>query len=142
MDFETLSVYPDEDIQVQKLLMESLGDTYLGDISITKQLDDLVVFYVKGRPVGFANPTRYQDGYYRTGPLYVTPSYRNLGIAKKFIIVFFSKKNGRVFIAETNIASQSAFLAAGFSRTDEYVVDEIEGRDEKVYEYIKVQDSR
>jgi ribosomal protein S18 acetylase RimI-like enzyme len=72
--------------------------------------DDLVV--------GFYSPVEEEykgKTYWRTGNIYVLPEYRNMGLASKVILDFFSdKENGLAHIAENNPASLKAFLNAGF----------------------------
>lgn len=76
----------------------------------------LVILDDSGNPVGFMTP-RFDKGYWRTGAIYVDPSARGKGYARKAIIEFFgdpSHQPARVWIADVNRESQRAFLAAGF----------------------------
>lgn len=124
-----------QDPAIQALIDASTQDPHLGDIATKKKLKDMVVFYYNDVPAGFAIPRRESDSYYRTGPIFVLPEYRNKGLAKQFVANFFQNKKGRAYIADTNVASQQLFTAAGFTRTDKSVVDD----GEQLYQYIKEQ---
>lgn len=99
------------------LIEESTTDPFLGDIVLTKNLNDAVVFLEGDRPVGFAIPRKESDGAYRTGPIYVTPSHRKRGVAKQWATVFFTDKAGRAWIETNNKPSQALFTALGFTPT-------------------------
>lgn len=75
-----------------------------------------VILDDSGNPVGFMTP-RFDRGYWRAGAIYVDPSARGKGYARKAISEFFNDPShlpARVWIADINKESQRAFIAAGF----------------------------
>lgn len=77
----------------------------------------------KGNVVGFLTP-RFVKGYWRAGAIFVAPEHRGKGFATKAIKDFFegnpNKRPARVWIADYNLASQKAFLNAGFNKQERY----------------------
>ena len=68
--------------------------------------------------VGFLTP-RFDRGFWRTGAIFIGDDFRGKGFARKAISLYFSdssKRPARVWIAESNIDSQNAFISAGFEK--------------------------
>lgn len=92
-----------------------------------------VILDDSGNPVGFMTP-RFDRGYWRAGAIYVDPSARGKGYARKAISEFFDDPShlpARVWIADINKESQKAFIAAGFwqgERRDLSALPEDKGR--------------
>lgn len=118
---------------VQDLIHESTTDKYLGDIATKKNLKDLVVFRYGGKAAGFAIPRKDSDGHFRTGPIFVSPSHRGLGISKRFVSEYFQSKKGRSWISEDNHSSKALFSSAGFKKTGKSLDDD----GETLFEYKK-----
>lgn len=83
-----------------------------GDVFNRRRL----VIVIDQQAVGFMTP-RFEDGYWRTGAIFVSKKYAGKGYGRDAIKTFFSdvlKRPARVWIADENIQSQKAFKSAGF----------------------------
>lgn len=109
------------DYDIMVLVAESARDPYLGDFATTKNITDVVAFYVGKVAVGFAIPRRDSDGRYRTGPIYISPDQRKKGYAKQYVSLYFKDKPGRAYIDPTNIASQRLFASVGFVKSGKVI---------------------
>jgi len=81
-----------------------------------------------GCVIGFMTPQKNLD-YWRAGAIYIDPSARGKGFARKAIIEFFSNpehRPARVWISDINKQSQRAFIGAGFIRGDRQDIGEHE----------------
>lgn len=122
--------------EINKLLEEAANDKYLGEIVFSKKIGVIYLFEIDGELVGFAIPRRESDGYFRTGPIYVRPKYRNKGIASNFVSSFFKHRKGRAYIDVTNKASQKIFIKNGFIKTNKTILVD----DEILQQYLKGSD--
>lgn len=104
------------------------------DLARVPILDD------NGNVVGFLTP-RLHNGYWRAGAIFIAPEQRGKGFATRAIKEFFggnpNKRPARVWIADYNLASQKAFLKAGFHKMERY--DAGEGILEKGHYYYLVE---
>jgi RimJ/RimL family protein N-acetyltransferase len=104
------------------ILKEAIADPKLfGEIPDRK----LVPILHEDKIVGFYAPKKsmYRGvAYHRTGAIFVSPKFRNLGLGSKAVLDFFSnKKNGLAYIEPNNPASMSIFGKAGFKKDGEFI---------------------
>jgi GNAT superfamily N-acetyltransferase len=98
----------------RQLLLEAEADpqiqgyVYPDDTARTR-----VPIVAADRTVGFFTP-RKDGSVWRTGAIYVQPSYRGQGLATAAIAEFMRDKKGTAFIEDSNAASRAAFVRAGF----------------------------
>jgi GNAT superfamily N-acetyltransferase len=118
------------DNKMKELLDKASNDTFLSNISLS---GNIIGFYDNDELVGFAIP-RKEGKFYRTGPIFVLPEYRNQNIASKFIKYFFNDKEGVSYINSDNIASIRSFMSAGFKKTDKV----IKYNNEELHQYKKL----
>lgn len=118
--------------EIDSILLKASKDPYLGDFIYKKKLDNIVLFVLDQKVVGFAIPRKDSDGHYRTGPIYVDSAARGKGVAKEFVKQYFENRKGRAWIEKTNTPSQKTFESAGFKRTHRVHVD-----GDVLYEYLK-----
>ena len=71
--------------------------------------------------IGFLTPRRDNNGYWRTGAIFIIPEYRNRGYGTLAIKEFFKdKEKGIAMIEKDNIPSQKAFAKSRFKKTKEF----------------------
>ena len=71
--------------------------------------------------IGFLTPRQDNNGYWRTGAIYILPEYRNKGYGTLTLKEFFKdKEKGMAMIEKDNISSQKAFAKSGFKKTKEF----------------------
>ena len=77
--------------------------------------------------IGFYKPRKLTSGryagYYRSGPIFILPSFRKKGYAKEALEVYFKDKQGMCWISDRNTASQSLYASLGFTKTKHKLVD-------------------
>lgn len=105
------------DKKIKELIALASKDQYLGDIVLRQPDSRRRILYYDSVAVGLCWPRRESDGRYRTGPIFVSPAFRNKGVASSFIVDFFSKKKGRAYIEDSNHPSIAAYKKAGFKKT-------------------------
>jgi hypothetical protein len=119
--------------EITALIELSRQDPFLGDIATKKKVTDMVIFYMEGKPCGFAIPRKDTDGRYRTGPIFVISGMRGMGIAGTFVKHYFADRRGRAYINPENTASLKLFGSIGFVPSDKTIRD----GDEVLREYLK-----
>lgn len=99
-------------------------DIYLKD-GIEKDRYRVAIFY-ENLIVGFFQPFKIRLNnklYWRTGNIYILPTYRRKGLGSKAITEFFKdKENGVAFIDTDNLSSIRAFEKSGFVKDKDYSV--------------------
>lgn len=115
------------DPHTYNLIEMSATDAWLGKAALIALRPDYdhteyVGFWVKGGPVGFALARLDIEGRYRTGPIFVAPGWRGMGIASGFIQTFFQQRQGIAWIAPNNSKSKAVFTKGGFYPTAERAV--------------------
>lgn len=109
---------PDENTDpLVSLVAKAMKDKFLGKYALTYKMENIIPILYKGKTVGFAVPFREDDGYWRTGSIYLDPVYRRKGIAHHWISEFLEGKPGRAWINPENTASIAAYTAAGLTRS-------------------------
>lgn len=114
ISFKSITV---DDPKIVKLIDESEGDKFLGDIVRERKTKSVTGFFKGTEAVGFAVPRKDSDGRYRTGAIFVTSRLQHQGIAGIFVRQYFADKPGRAMIESENIKSQKLFESAGFKRS-------------------------
>lgn len=114
VSFKSISV---DDPMIVKLIDESEGDRFLGDVVRGRKTKTVTGFFKGTEVVGFAVPRKDGDGRYRTGAIFVTQRFQHQGIAGAFVAQYFADKPGRAMIEPDNIKSQKLFESAGFKRS-------------------------
>lgn len=112
---------------MKRLFDMAMRDQFLGSAALTSHLENIQPIVYKGHTVGFAVPFREEDGYWRTGSIYIEPAFRRKGIAHVWIEEFMEGKAGRAWIDPRNASSIAAYTAAGFTKSGRRVKSEISG---------------
>jgi RimJ/RimL family protein N-acetyltransferase len=101
--------------EMRSLLAEAEADPLLKGFVFPDEPERkrLPIFFEE-KLVGFATPRQDPDGVWRMGALFVKPEFRKRGLAKLAIRTFMTKRRGRSFIEEANLASRRAYKSAGF----------------------------
>lgn len=115
------------------LIRKSTHDPFLGDIALQKNPKDIVAIHHGLTIVGFAIPRKDGDGYWRTGPIFIDPLYRNKGYGGEWVKEFFKGRKGRAYINPTNTPSKALFMSAGFKETSKSIMD----GGEKLIQFLK-----
>jgi GNAT superfamily N-acetyltransferase len=112
---------------MKRLFDAAMRDPFLGPAALTSHLENIQPIVYKGHTVGFVVPFREDDGYWRTGSIYIEPAFRKKGIAHDWIETFMEGKAGRAWIDPRNKSSIAAYTAAGFTRSGRRVKSNISG---------------
>lgn len=108
--------------EADRIFAEAAKNPYLGDLVYDRRTDKTIYFSDGAKAIGFAIP-RQESGYYRVGPIYVTPEYQGKGIAQTFVKEFFKSRQGRAYIEPENAASRKLFESVGFKATGRILKD-------------------
>jgi RimJ/RimL family protein N-acetyltransferase len=104
----------DDAIIDQALLYEADHDPNIsGFVKPNEPLKRISIKY-DGVVVGFSTPRQDNDEVWRMGAIYIKPDFRRKNLGSKAISCFMQNKKGRAYIEYKNIASQKAYLKAGF----------------------------
>lgn len=109
---------PKGSTDVDELIELGSKDPELGEFVKGRNRSDMIVFFYGDAQAGFAIPYKESNGRYRTGPIYVKPTFRRKGIAKAFVVDYFKGRRGSAWISSTNKPSQALYRSAGFMITD------------------------
>lgn len=112
---------------LRRLVEMAMRDPFLGAAALKSHMENIVPLVYKGHTVGFAVPFREEDGYWRTGSIYIEPAFRRKGIAHVWIEEFMEGKAGRAWIDPRNASSIAAYTAAGFTKSGRRVKSDISG---------------
>jgi RimJ/RimL family protein N-acetyltransferase len=123
-----------DDAQLQQLQMvieQAYRDPMIGGDWLRERLANLdpvmVITTQPIHPVGFFIPRR-ENGYWRSGTVYLDPKYRGRGIMCQILKPFFDSHMPAVaWIADANAASQSLYTRLGFTQWRAYTVTNRDG---------------
>jgi 8-oxo-dGTP pyrophosphatase MutT (NUDIX family) len=111
--------------EFKALLLEAKKDKLIGKEydRWSRQLDRFVIIRHMGTIVGFLRPfiMEYKNkSYFRSGTIYLLPSYRGKGLMFYILQKTFNGKRGISWINNSNLPSQKLFLKLGFVKKDKF----------------------
>lgn len=132
-----LRVIPRRDLKLKAIVKEAVLDPELGPIVDRRLKISALCILEGGEILGFAIPRKDTDGRMRSGPIFIRPEYRRMGLATRLLNHIFKGVKARAMISENNIASQRTYEKLGFIKTGKAVMpDGTERYDEWVREAV------
>lgn len=100
---------------MEALLKEAKADPEIkGEIFCEDLVRPRLPIFFEEKLVGFATPVKEPDGVWNIGTIYIMKDFRGRGLGRLAIRTFMTKRRGRIFIDEENVAGRHVFKAAGF----------------------------